>query len=372
MNEDLIRQKFNAAQQAGLNFAAIRLPQTNHIYFFYATKTPALQRVNYAPKNTPVFYCSPYSAGNRAYTLMPDAVYCNNDLIHGQMPSQQMPLVGWHSSTNSTNFIASEDFYIDYVNNTIAQITADKFDKAVAARCVKLPVSSSINMADVFNKACVNYPDACVFFYSLAGLGTWFGASPEKLLSVNNTLLETTAIAGTKPTNDDQPWGQKEQEEQAMIAFFIDELLAKYALGKVKISDVETIEAGNVKHLCSKFTVKTNEALLTQKFHKLLNELNPTPAVCGLPQMEASLHIAQHENLERRFYSGFVGLELPQSNMQLYVNLRSMELLHNSFAQSESITILYAGAGITAQSNARQEFIETEKKLQTMISLFST
>lgn len=364
MNEDLIRQKFNTAQQAGLNFAAIRLPQTNDVYFFYASKTPALQRLNYSPKIFPVFYCSPYSAGNRAYTLMPDAVYCNEELLHGQMPAPQTPLANWHNNANASNFIASEAFYIDYVNKIIAQIAADKFDKAVAARCVQMPFETPVNMAQVFNKACVNYPDAFVFFYSIAGLGTWFGASPEKLLSVNNNVLETTAIAGTKPTSDNEPWGQKEEDEQAMITFFIDALLTKYAIGKVKISDVETIEAGNVKHLCSKFTVKTNEALLTQKFHKLLGELNPTPAVCGLPQMEASLHIAQHENLERRFYSGFVGLELPQSNMQLYVNLRSMELLQN-------YALLYAGAGITAQSNPHQEFLETEKKLQTMVSLFS-
>jgi isochorismate synthase len=77
-----------------------------------------------------------------------------------------------------------------------------------------------------------------------------------------------------------------------------------------------------------------------------------------LPQFEASLFISQNEQLERRFYSGFIGLLKPKET-HLYVNLRCMEL-------GATQALLYAGAGITEDSNPEDEWNETQRKMNVL------
>ena len=85
MNEDLIHQRFNEAKQIGCNFAAMRLPKSNDAYYFYASESPKMQRVEYQQAlDRPLFFGSPYGAGDKAYTFISDAVYKNNSCIFGQ------------------------------------------------------------------------------------------------------------------------------------------------------------------------------------------------------------------------------------------------------------------------------------------------
>jgi isochorismate synthase len=158
-------------------------------------------------------------------------------------------------------------------------------------------------------------------------------------------------------------WTNKEHDEQGMIEFFIGNILKQHGFKRYTLTDVETITAGELSHLRSIFNVKLTPDLLKTKLHKLLGDLNPTPAVCGLPQFEASLFIAEHEKMERRFYSGFIGMQWPSNNFELFVNLRCAELFRNN-------ALLYAGAGITMASSPIKEWEETQRKLNTVKSLF--
>ena len=93
----------------------------------------------------------------------------------------------------------------------------------------------------------------------------------------------------------------------------------------------------------------------------LAKKLHPTPAVGGLPQQKAINFIRERENFDRQFYAGFFGIETDNS-ARFYVNLRSMQLFKNGL-------VLYAGGGITAQSNPEAEWEETERKLQTLLDV---
>ncbi len=364
MKEDTnIHQQFNIAKTLGVNFAAIRLPGTTDVYYFYASAAPEMIRVKYEVVDQPLFFCSPYGAGNKAYALKAEAVFKNSVCIYGSLPNAVGTLNHWHEGGNSTNFMADEAFYVDYVRQIVAQIEAGTIDKAVAARCVSVDFTSPQQVDVMFETACEQYPDACVCFYSIQGIGSWFTATPEQLISTGNNTLQTVALAGTLPIDSTQEWTAKEQDEQGMIEFFIHGVFRENGFKKINIGEVETIAAGNVKHLRSAFKVHSNDVILTSKFHHVLEGLNPTPAVCGLPQLEASLLIASKEHLERRFYSGFIGIHLPKTTLELFVNLRCAELFKDK-------ALLYAGAGITGQSIAESEFAETEKKLQTIQSLF--
>jgi isochorismate synthase len=118
----------------------------------------------------------------------------------------------------------------------------------------------------------------------------------------------------------------------------------------------------------------------------LVTALHPTPAVCGLPLTDAKRFIQDNEKYQRAYYTGFLG-ELNykeertrnrnrrnQENSayrsvvrtsELYVNLRCMQKVGDSF-------IIYVGGGITADSDPKKEWQETESKAQTMLRLLAT
>ena len=72
----------------------------------------------------------------------------------------------------------------------------------------------------------------------------------------------------------------------------------------------------------------------------------------------------QTEVNARRYYSGFIGWLDPEGRTDIYVNLRCMHI------EDEQLT-LYAGGGLLASSELNDEWLETEKKLQTMKRLVS-
>lgn len=363
MNETLIRQKFNQAAQGSFHFAAIRLPNETAIHFLYSRNDPQLIPVSLHTQGVlPAFVCSPYSGGNLAYTLQAEHYYLNGTLKGGEPLAETLPNQKLYASLTQ-NFIATKDAYEKYVEDGINAIVKNKLDKMVAARCAETILATGFDAATYYAKLIETYPHACVYFFHLKGIGTWCGATPEKLLTVENGKLETVALAGTKIAESATEWTAKEYDEHYMTEAFIEQLFRELKLTGFRKSAIETIEAGAIQHLCSNISWKPKPDLLKQKFGKILAGLNPTPAVCGLPQFEASLFIAVNEQLERRFYSGFVGLLQPTAT-NLYVNLRCMEIGNEK-------AILYAGAGITQDSNPQAEWEETERKMQTMLSVLN-
>src|SRR5690606_16197073 len=112
----------------------------------------------------------------------------------------------------------------------------------------------------------------------------------------------------------------------------------------------------------------------------LIAALHPTPAVCGLPKIEAREFILKNENYDREFYTGFLGeINMPQevrrsSNRRnqenqayssivpktsLFVNLRCMKLTEDSVE-------IFVGGGITKESIPEAEWEETQNKAGTM------
>lgn len=358
MNETLIRQRFNQAAAQQLNFAAVRLPDSNEVHFLYSATQPQLLKVELLASGSPQFICSPYSAGNLGYILHADTYYVNDQLMSGSALEEPKEEHLFCFQQQPHNFFADRSFYENYVQQGIAAIQKNKLDKIVAARCEAIALPKTFDAALFFTQLTESYPHACVYFFYLHELGSWCGATPEKLLTVEKGVLQTVALAGTLPVDSTAEWTDKEHDEQNMTEFFIEESFRELKLTGFRKTEVETIEAGAIKHLRSTISWKPKPDVLKQKFGKLLGALNPTPAVCGLPQFESSIFISRNENLERRFYSGFIGLLKPNET-HLYVNLRCMEL-------GADTALLYAGAGITEDSNPTAEWEETKRKMETL------
>jgi isochorismate synthase len=248
----------------------------------------------------------------------------------------------------------------------VAAIKAGQFQKAVLAKRKAVELPPSFDLATLFGQLCEAHPTAFVSLVSLPGVGTWVGASPEKLVTVDaQGIFRTVALAGTQAKGDltdldEALWRQKEIEEQALVSRYIINCFKKIRVREFEETGPHTVAAGNLIHLRTDFAVDTREVNFPQLGSVMLGLLHPTSAVCGMPKEATLEFILQHEGFDRQLYSGYLGPVNLGDETAVYVNLRCMQLLGTR-------ALLYAGAGVTKGSLPEREWQETEIKCQTML-----
>ncbi len=235
------------------------------------------------------------------------------------------------------------------------------FSKLVLSRRMERAKGGEFSLTEVYAYACRQYPDSYVFVCYTSSTGVWLGCTPEILLSGRGQEWYTVALAGTQPlTGDTLPteWSEKNREEQGYVSSYIRDLLHKEGYTSTEKGPY-TVRAGALAHLKTEFHFRMTD---NRHLGKLLRQLHPTPAVCGLPKAEAQQFILDHEGYDRAYYSGFVGMLSADDSTHLYVNLRCMNI-------DEEQLHLYAGGGLVTSSEMEDEWRETENKMQTLLNI---
>jgi isochorismate synthase len=262
----------------------------------------------------------------------------------------------------------NEEFYVDLVRKGIAETEKGSMEKIVLSRTLSVKLSGDVDLVNVFEDLCNTYPTALISFVSSPEAGTWMGATPEVLVGIeDNTIFKTVALAGTKTFENEVnlktvAWTQKEIEEQALVERYIISCFKKIRLREYDEHGPKTIVAGNVLHLKSEFTVDMKATNFPQLGSVMLQLLHPTSAVCGMPLEPALKFLKEHEGYDRQYYAGYLGPVNFNSQTNLFVNLRCMQL-------QDGKALLYAGAGVTVDSDPAEEWIETEMKLNTLLKV---
>jgi len=201
-----------------------------------------------------------------------------------------------------------------------------------------------------------------VWFHPKVGL--WMGATPEKLVTLQNGKFHTTALASTQTYKDNlnPVWGNKEKKEHQYVVDYIVSQIKDQQNGIIlknfTVSDTYTVKAGNLLHLKADIIGVIGDFELK----KLLDTLHPTPAVCGLPKESSKSFILANENYDRTYYTGFLGEINVDLETALYVNLRCVEIVGTT-------AIIYVGGGITLESIPENEWSETSNKTFTIKSI---
>jgi isochorismate synthase len=240
-------------------------------------------------------------------------------------------------------------------------LAGKEFEKLVLSHCFSVPRKSGFSPANVFYRACRRYIRSYVYLFHTPQTGTWIGSTPEVLLAGKGNEWHTVALAGTQPvTNGKLPetWSENKREEQQLVTDYIRDCLLSFNI-KPEEKGAYTVQAGELAHLKTDFRFSLSES---QNLGKLLKALHPTPAVCGLPKEDAFRFINENEGYDRRYYSGFIGRLNPYEQTDLYVNLRCMQI-------EDKRLLLYAGGGLLASSDLKEEWAETEDKLLTMFRI---
>ena len=267
---------------------------------------------------------------------------------------------------NDRNTAVTKEQFCHWVKQAKKQIKKDKLNKVVLTRTVEVELEEDFGPLKLFKTLCTAYPTAFISLVAIPAIGTWIGATPELLLSVNRRELFTVALAATKNISFDTElsnviWGDKELKEQAFVSDYVRNCFLQQGIHDFIEHETETMRAGNLLHLQTKFQLQLSLETLHERANGILKELHPTPAVCGVPKTAALDFILNRESHDREFYTGYLGPVNIDSQSHLFVNLRCMQL-------KKDAAILYAGSGITIDSEPEKEWLEAELKLNTLLN----
>ncbi len=228
--------------------------------------------------------------------------------------------------------------------------------KKVVVSCIKHEPRNTKSLDVVFSELIANYPNAFVFVLNHPQHGAWMGATPELLLRKEDQNFQTVSLAGTQLYSGEKEiqWSDKLKSEQSLVTDFILESLSKCGAMNIASKGPYTSHAGPLVHL--KTEIQFTGAIDSTE---IIRQLQPTPAVCGVPRKAALQFIDRHSNFERRLYAGRIGLAMPNNRELHFVTLRCMQIFSDHFE-------IHVGGGIVAQSNAYDEWNETEIKANVL------
>jgi para-aminobenzoate synthetase component 1 len=205
--------------------------------------------------------------------------------------------------------------------------------------------------------------------------------SPERFLSVNDGLVQTKPIKGTRPRSDDPKQDQqqiesllsaeKDQAENLMIVDLLRNDLSKHCQpGSVNVPELFKLESfAAVHHLVS--TV-TGQLKTTSSPIDLLQGAFPGGSITGAPKIRAMQIINELEPNNRNVYCGSIGYLGLFGDMDTNICIRTL-LCEKSREQSNHQQTIHcwAGGGIVLDSDAKDEYQESLDKVSKILPVLS-
>lgn len=214
--------------------------------------------------------------------------------------------------------------------------------------------------SQVFCRLVKNNPAQYATFFRY-GDDEIISASPELFLQRAGQLLETRPIKGTRPRVCGNPVADQQrcdellhsEKDRSELAMIVD--LLRNDLGRVCTS-VSVEKARQIEKLP---TLWHTHGVVTGKLHphvgkrwdKIITAMCPGGSITGVPKIRAMEIIRELENQPRGIYCGNIGWISPAGDGMLNIAIRTIHIV-NGIAKFRS------GAGITADSNADEEYAE--------------
>lgn len=256
----------------------------------------------------------------------------------------------------------AQNEFQNLVEQAVAEIQKGTFEKVVLSR--KIEINQDVDLIQSYQSIVKKYPTAFRYLWFHPEVGLWMGATPEQLVKIKAKKLETVALAGTQVYAAGIQWQEKERVEQQLVTDYIQNSVEKLVQA-LHVSEPFTHQAGHLAHLKTNIT---GVLLPNVSDLDVISALHPTSAICGMPLKAAQDFINTNEGYDRKYYAGYLGEFKIQNQTNLFVNLRCCEIVNCTINLNNQYTVsIYVGCGITKDSEADKEFIETENKAKTIL-----
>jgi anthranilate synthase component 1 len=215
-------------------------------------------------------------------------------------------------------------------------------------------------------------PSPYMFFLNFNGFQI-IGASPEILVRVEDGMVMTRPLAGTRPrgksTAEDAKLerelrnSEKERAEHIMLVDLGRNDIGRVSEpGTVKVTDLMDVERySHVMHLVTHVQGKLRSDLTA---FDALQACFPAGTVSGAPKIRAMEIIAELEPEKRGPYAGAVGYFSFSGNMDMAIAIRTMIV-------KDGVAYVQTGCGIVYDSIPDVEYQETLNKAQALLKAMS-
>jgi menaquinone-specific isochorismate synthase len=260
----------------------------------------------------------------------------------------------------------SRDTWRTQVEAAMDRIGDGELEKVVLAQSLTADLKRSVSVTDMLSRLSEHYRECYRFLFEPPTGGAFFGATPERLVTVEGNNVETEALAGSigrgdTPDEDDELATELESsakdvhEHTLVVDAVCDQLSARTE--NIRTGERTVRRLANVQHLQTpiRATLDTEEHVLS-----LVEALHPTPAVGGLPPDDALQTIRETESFDRGWYAAPVGWFDAAGNGTFAVAIRS------GIAADHSTT-MFAGAGIVEDSDPDGEWDELQLKYRPIL-----
>ncbi len=260
--------------------------------------------------------------------------------------------------------VPSPAAYMDAVDVARKRIAQSALGKVVLARMLVARSPEPFDRGALLRRLRELEPAAYLF----AAHG-FVGASPELLVSRFGDSMRAEAVAGTARRSGDGAADEraaaallrshKERSEHAFVVDAVRDALEDVCTALRVPVEPALLKLHTVLHLKTEVMGSLRHPAPTAL--ELAARLHPTPAVCGTPRETAMRLIRELEPIDRTQYAGIVGWSDARGDGEWAVALRCAEV-------QGRIALLFAGAGIVADSQPEAELAETDAKFQSMLS----
>lgn len=241
------------------------------------------------------------------------------------------------------------DQWMKGMGRAMGYLETGKLDKVVLSRQVTVDFDEDIPPRELVKRLHLDQPTCYTF--AVAGL---VGASPELLISFQQGIVRSLALAGTAIEAQDLQSAKIEREHH-YTASSVEAALNDHVTD-LEVRGRGVVSFGEIKHLASRFE---GRAVPGTSVLSVLGSLHPTAAVAGTPTEPALELIREIEPHGRGRYAGPVGWFNTDGEGEFAIALRC------GLIEGSTVT-MYAGGGIVVGSDPSSEFAETELKLRPM------
>lgn len=288
-------------------------------------------------------------------------------LVIANLEQLEPPIETTHQTPHSVDDLMTPDTWRRLVSEATCRIRRGDLEKVVLARARRVRTRQATNPIDALVRLKQNYPGCYRFLFEPVPGHAFYGATPELLAEVSKAELRTAALAGSirrgateaedKALGHELMTNTKERHEQALVVDVMEEKLLPITTRLEIAPQPSLLKLSNIQHLQTPITgrIKRSKGILP-----VVEALHPTPALGGRPRDIALSIINQAEPISRGWYGSPVGWLDPRQNGAFAVAIRSAVSVGRE-------TMLYAGAGIVADSIPDKEWRETQLKFKPLI-----
>ena len=268
-------------------------------------------------------------------------------------------------SDPESNFTKSD--YEAAVRRAKQYITAGDIIQVVPSQRFSCPVS--VDSFEVYRALRMINPSPYMYYLKFAGFDI-VGASPEMMVRVEDGLVQTVPIAGTRPR------GTTAEEDRELEHQLLSD--PKERAEHVMLVDLGRNDLGRV---CEYHTVEVTELMIVERFSHVMHIVShvigrlrenmtafdvvrsclPAGTLSGAPKIRAMEIIDELESTRRATYGGAVGYFSFSGSADTAITIRTAVI-------KDGTAYVQAGGGVVADSVPETEYYETVSKARAMLS----